>query len=359
MKNTLETRLGIFVALAMLVAFLILEMVGGLEHFKRGIRLRALFNTVQELKVGDPVKMGGVQIGRVERIAFTTVNTTTITSSTNNTSVTNTFPENKVLVTMKLDRAATVKTGSKATIQFAGLMGQNFVSLSFGSPNAPIATDTTPLDSTEQPDFSAVMAKLDNVATGVENMTKSFTGIKIDKLLGPMMDFFESNGPLIKGLLETNGPLLTATMSNLRSISSQISKGEGTVGKLIYDDSLHNSALAAVSNIESNLQSTSDEIKLAIADARKIVDEINAGQGTLGKLLKDETLYRDTTESMTNLKEILQKINRGQGSVGKLVNDESLYKNAKLSLQKLDKATEGLEDQGPLSVLGIAVGSLF
>jgi phospholipid/cholesterol/gamma-HCH transport system substrate-binding protein len=62
---------------------------------------------------------------------------------------------------------------------------------------------------------------------------------------------------------------------------------------------------------------------------------------------------------MTNLREILQKMNRGEGSVGKLINDDSLFKNAKLSLQKLEKATEGLEDQGPLSVLGIAVNSLF
>jgi phospholipid/cholesterol/gamma-HCH transport system substrate-binding protein len=45
--------------------------------------------------------------------------------------------------------------------------------------------------------------------------------------------------------------------------------------------------------------------------------------------------------------------------VGRLVNDESLFKNAKLTLQKLDKATESLEDQGPLSVLGMAVGTLF
>ena len=45
--------------------------------------------------------------------------------------------------------------------------------------------------------------------------------------------------------------------------------------------------------------------------------------------------------------------------MGKLVNDDEFYRNAKLSLQKLDKATEGLEDQGPLSVLGIAVNSLF
>jgi phospholipid/cholesterol/gamma-HCH transport system substrate-binding protein len=62
---------------------------------------------------------------------------------------------------------------------------------------------------------------------------------------------------------------------------------------------------------------------------------------------------------MSNLREILQKINNGQGSVGKLVNDESFLNNAKLTLQKVEKATEGLEDQGPLSVMGIMVNSLF
>ena len=62
---------------------------------------------------------------------------------------------------------------------------------------------------------------------------------------------------------------------------------------------------------------------------------------------------------MVNLKEILEKMNRGQGTVGKLINEDSFYKNAKLTLQKVEKATEGLEDQGPLSVLGIMVNSLF
>jgi len=90
-----------------------------------------------------------------------------------------------------------------------------------------------------------------------------------------------------------------------------------------------------------------------------VVNQINAGQGTVGKLLHDETLYRETTASMTSLKEILQKINQGQGTIGKVVNDEELYRNAKLTLQKLDQATEGLEDQGPLSVLGTAVSKLF
>jgi hypothetical protein len=70
-------------------------------------------------------------------------------------------------------------------------------------------------------------------------------------------------------------------------------------------------------------------------------------------------LYREAAASMTNLHEILSKINQGKGSVGQLINDDSLVKNAKLSLQKLDKATESLEDTGPLSILGTMASSLF
>ena len=116
----------------------------------------------------------------------------------------------------------------------------------------------------------------------------------------------------------------------------------------------------------TNLQSATGDIKNLtgqadgmITQVRTIIDGINSGKGTLGKLTKDEALYVETTTAMTNLREILQKMNRGDGTVGKLINDDSFLKNAKLSLQKLDKATDGLEDQGPLSVLGLAIGSLF
>ena len=326
MKNTLETRLGIFVALAVIAAVLILETLGGVERFRRGYRLDALFKNVQELKVGDRVKMAGVEVGRVEKITLDEA-------------------KNKVRVSLKLHRDAKVRTDSTATVKFAGLMGQYYVSVDFGKPGSPRAEEGAILENTvEQPDFGEIMKKIDDVATGVQNITKTFTGDKIDNLLGPFTDFLKAN----------QGPL-TATIANMHSISSQISQGKGTVGKLIYDESLYASALSSI----TNLQDAAAEIKLTIGDARKIIDQANSGQGTIGMLLKDESLYRETTASMTNLREILQKINQGQGSVGKLINDQEFYKNAKLTLQKLDQATEGLEDQGPLSVLGMAVGKLF
>jgi len=109
----------------------------------------------------------------------------------------------------------------------------------------------------------------------------------------------------------------------------------------------------------TNLNDTASEIKVIVSQAKNVVSDINEGKGTLGKLAKDDALYTETATAVRNLREIFERINHGQGSIGKLINDESLYKNARLSLQKLDKATEGLEDQGPLSVLGIVLNSLF
>lgn len=323
MTNTLETRVGIFIAFIALAAVLILETLGGMGQFRRGLRVHALFNTVQELKVGDRVKLAGVEVGKVDEISIS---------------------DSKVKVTMKLRRDANVRTDSIASIRFMGLLGQNFVYLTFGSPDSPRATDDTYLTTAEQPDLSAIMTRLDNVAAGVENLTKSFSGEEIGNLIGPFTDF-----------IKQNSESLSVTISNIASVSQQIRKGEGTVGKLIYDDELNNAAVASL----NDMQKLMDEVQLTINDARGLMDKVKQGQGTAGLLLTDDRLYNEATESMTNLKEVLIKINRGEGSVGQLVNEKEFYDNLKLTLQKVEKGVESLEDTGPLSVLGIAVGSLF
>jgi len=316
MKNSLETRLGMFVVFVILAAVVIVETLNGWQFFHHNRHVSALFDTVQDLKAGDDVKMAGVDIGRVDKIAI---------------------EDSKVRVTMALNTDAPVKTDSSATIKFTGFMGQNYVSIGFGSSGSPQAEDGTVLAAVEQPDLNAVMARLNDAASGIQNAMKGFTGDTINNLLGPLTD-----------LIKQNSGHLTATVSNIDSITGQIASGRGTVGKLIYDQTLYNSALDTVSNLQST-----------VASAQVMINTVTNGQGTLGKLLTDATLYNETTASMTNLHQILFKINNGQGTVGKLVNNQDFYKNAQLSLQKLDKAADGLEDQGPLTVLGSLVSTLL
>lgn len=323
MRNSLETRLGVFVAFVLVSSMVVVDLVGGLNFFKSGKHVAAHFNNVSDLKIGDPVKMAGVTIGRVEKIELA---------------------DAKVAVAMRLDKNAAVRTDSTATIRFTGLMGQNYIAVDFGTSKAPFAEDGALLTGIEQADLNSLMAKLDNAAGGVENLTKSFTGDKIDNLFGPVTDF-----------LKQNAAPLHNTITNIENITGQISSGGGTVGRLIYSNELYEAAFATV----TNLQNTATDIQTTVADARGILADAKAGKGSLGKLLTDDTLYNETTGAMTNLHQIMLKINNGQGTVGKLINEPEFYKNAKMTLQKLDKATDGLEDSGPMSVLGTAAGNLF
>jgi phospholipid/cholesterol/gamma-HCH transport system substrate-binding protein len=322
MKNSLETKLGYFVFMALIAAWAVVETVGSGDWFHHGRRVSALFDTVQDLKPGDRVKMAGVEIGRVEDIQLT---------------------DTKVRVIMKLREKAIVKTDSKVSVKYTGLMGQNFVAVAFGSPAAPEAKDGAELESQEQPDLSAIMTKLEGAVDGIQNMTKAFSSDDIHNLFGPLGDFFKSHRDQ-----------LAATIANITNITAQVASGQGTVGRLIYQDALYASALTTVSNLQTASSSAND----LIASVQLVVTNASAGQGTFGKLLTDDGLYYTAASSMTNLNQILLKINQGTGTVGKLVNDQEFYQNAKLSLQKLDKAADGLEDQGPLSVIGILAGPL-
>src|SRR5262245_28081977 len=116
MKNTLETRLGIFFALALVVAIIVLEMVGAADFFKRGYSIYGTFKHAQQLKKGDLVKMAGVEIGRVEDIGLA---------------------DGQARITMKIQGRHEIKTDATAMIKFTGLMGQNFIAIEGGSKDAP------------------------------------------------------------------------------------------------------------------------------------------------------------------------------------------------------------------------------
>jgi phospholipid/cholesterol/gamma-HCH transport system substrate-binding protein len=331
MKESNESRLGLFFAAAVVLAVVILEFLGSFNFLHRGCHLHALFKNVQDLKVGDTVKMAGVHVGRVESIQLS---------------------NGYVDVTMNVNtNQADVRLDSKASISFTGLMAQNYIGIGFGTPASPRVEENAVLQTTESPDLGQLFVKLDAVATGVDNITRSFSGLKIDEFLGPMVDFIKDN--------KSN---VTASIANLKTITDHIAQGRGTVGKLINEDTLYVSAQNTLSNLQSlpeDLKGVTDDAHTLLTNANQTIADARAGQGTIGKLLTDESLYHNANSVMTNIESITSKIDKGQGTVGQLINDDSFLKGAKLSLQKLDKATESLEDTGPLSILGTMVSSLF
>ena len=106
--------------------------------------------------------------------------------------------------------------------------------------------------------------------------------------------------------------------------------------------------LASSSAISINqLTSTGNDLltqinKLAIP-ANEILNKANQGDGTLGRIINDESLYKsldgavnDTRATMTRLQTTIDKINKGQGSAGKLVNDPELYDSLNKTVSHLE-----------------------
>jgi phospholipid/cholesterol/gamma-HCH transport system substrate-binding protein len=104
-------------------------------------------------------------------------------------------------------------------------------------------------------------------------------------------------------------------------IVSFVESGQGSIGHLIYDQSLYNRLNATLNEVQT------------------MVNQISSGQGSIGKLVVSDELYQKANAAVDNLNGIINQINTGQGSVGKLIKDPALYNNANETVANLNKLT--------------------
>jgi phospholipid/cholesterol/gamma-HCH transport system substrate-binding protein len=99
-------------------------------------------------------------------------------------------------------------------------------------------------------------------------------------------------------------------VKQLSDILTFIQSGNGSIGKLIYDKSLFDRADATLTQLQ------------------QIANEMNSPKGSIGKLLNSDELYNKVNASIDNLNKIIDEANSGQGTVGKFLKDPALYDNA-------------------------------
>jgi len=122
---------------------------------------------------------------------------------------------------------------------------------------------------------------------------------------------------------------LTAKMGDLLD---NVNKGNGTLGKLLTDTSIY------------------DKLDATAAEATALVKDARMGNGTIGQLMSNDELYRSVKASidrldstMNKMNIIVDKINNGEGTVPKLLNDPSVYNKADQLLTKFSTLADRIE----------------
>jgi phospholipid/cholesterol/gamma-HCH transport system substrate-binding protein len=99
-------------------------------------------------------------------------------------------------------------------------------------------------------------------------------------------------------------------VKQLSDILNFIQSGQGSIGKIIYDSTLY------------------DRANNTLGQLQHIADEINSPKGSIGKLLNSDEMYNKVNTSIDNVNKIIDGVNNGNGSIGKLLKDPALFDNA-------------------------------
>ena len=106
---------------------------------------------------------------------------------------------------------------------------------------------------------------------------------------------------------------------------------------------LIDSATRAVEDIREALNDgVLEDLKATMAQVRKIATRLGDGEGLLGKLLVDGTLYGEIEQIAGNLRQISDAVAKGEGTLGKLVADDGLYDDAQAVAANLRQATDAI-----------------
>ncbi len=148
---------------------------------------------------------------------------------------------------------------------------------------------------------------------------------------------------------------IAKTTANLQSITDKVNRGEGTLGKLINDGQLHADLVAGIAEIKAG----ATEAKTFIANAQTIIDQVKSGKGAVGALVFDAKAGDDMKASIANLRSVSDKLARGEGTLGKLLGDDTMFKDVQSMMKKANRALDGLDDSGPITAVGVLANGLF
>lgn len=322
-----KLKVGLVITIAFLVLCLAVFFAGDIQSLlSKKTELRIQFREIEGLRKGAPVWILGIEEGSVKEIDLDTTY--------------------GVIVTIAVKEASLrfIKKDSRATILTMGLLGDKYIELSTGSPQAEAVRPGEMLKGTTEMGLKHVMETTGEAVGKISQFIN-----KLDSLVAKVDNSQGTIGKLLNdpSLYEN----LNRATNRLSALVDDLKNARGTLGLLIQDPSLYNRLLAATSSAEEfskRINQSSGTLKSLIEDPslyNKTLEaasqiqafgtRLNEGQGTLKKMIEDPTVYEDLSKDLKELSSILERIEKGQGLAGAFIQDTELSRELKDTLAEL------------------------
>jgi phospholipid/cholesterol/gamma-HCH transport system substrate-binding protein len=339
-ERRMAWRAGLFVALGLALASVVVFFIGQETMlFEDKVTYRAWFSNVEGLSAQSPVWLGGLEVGRVVGIAFAEE-----------------AEDRRIEVRVQLAKkyADRVREDSVARLSSLGVLGEKAVDITIGSPNLPAVPDGGELRTGAGGDLNsliraagqimddsiaisrslrvAVEAYSDpqlaaDVAGGVRSLRALLEEVeKGEGVLHALIYDREAGRQVRDAVASTSRAArrVDVAVGHVEALLEEVRRGDGTAHALIYgkegavalrelgeaagqlagliDDAKKSPNGAVYQLVYGDARGMFADLGSAAADLKKITSTVASGEGTLGGLISDPTVYEDLRQVLGNVR---------------------------------------------------------
>ncbi len=349
-----ELKVGIFVLVGLfLLLALILQQSWGIRWFSSSAKVLAYLTDVGGLKPGAPVWFAGMEIGRVRAVAivppesyagnaevFSRIEAVKKELEAQEAAAPAREREIEELrdrirdlkmnirfVEVRLDidpeYLGRISRDSEISIESRGLIGDSFIDISPGTFGVPPVRqgEYYVIESVQSAGFREIMTGANDVVANFGVLSEQFK--EIVKRIDPSR-VGSDMGDIVKDTQQTIREA-NRTFSHATSLLDEMQRGEGTVGRLVADPELYNRLTASLEKFNA------------------LAENIQNGQGTIGRLMSDPSLFENANRMLAKADTVMDRMEKGEGTLGKLSKDDAFYRSSTEALAKFALLMEEIE----------------
>lgn len=342
LKLSNETKVGLVATITIALLVLGFKFLKGDKLFQNNFELKAYYDNIDGLTAGNPVIYSGFRVGSVKSIDIDKKN-------------------GKIEVVFNLEKGLEIPVNSYATISSADLLGSKVIRIDRGDAKQ-IAESGQSLDGRVDKDLSSrVIEEILPLKGKVEEMIEQMgrfmgwlnntmdesAGNKVENILD---DFATTSRNFARTSYRIDTLLgsFQSTAHNANKIVKNFSNQSETINRIMSNAAVFTDSIAAsATNVKAMVQQTSD----VIADLEGILRKIDQGEGALGAMMTDRSLYDNLNVTIARVDTLIRQFTldpkvKLEHSVNLFNNDKRVEKRKRKEDQKLEKSRSLVPDEG-------------
>ncbi len=308
-KLSAETQVGLLVFAGIVLLVYMSLKVGGVHiGADKGYTLFVKLENASGLDPNASVSIAGVEVGRIEDISL---------------------EGNRAVLTLNIKSDIKVGSDSLAILRTQGLLGEKFLELQPGEPDAPILNDGDEVTRVASySDIERLISTVSDVATDLREVSKTLSaalgGKDGEDTVRGIVNNLKEITSRIATIVRDNDGRVANSLKNLEEFSVNLNKASHDLKTLIDENKegigtgilCLSEASAQLSKAMQTLNDVGPEIKRTFESVDSIVRRIDKGEGTIGKLINDPETHDNINDTLKGINRFIDKAQNFRTYVG-------------------------------------------